>query len=1302
MGMSPDAAPGWRGRNEEGAWSSRRLTFSARAARNADGSQGKEAFAEVFTARLRQSLSGLDRSRQHELDSLRRETDPDMYFRGLLAFGRRLESAGAGDKAATVYAAVEASGTPGLRELARSELDALTGRGVFAARADRVLKNFADTATDYRVVVPMLAGSAVYHSVRAVALGRLTAGAPLSWATRGWGARVLAGTAAWGAEVSVFTWGQRQLSGAKGSWGDDAVRAALTLGVLKVSGWTGKQAAGTAFFRGAESGALGFLRGATPQVAGFLGLLAAQEIEARVGLLPNGAGTHGFADTLANWVGMSVGARLGSQVLGGGFARFQGELELRSRGERASPPAFELFPNGRRPLAAAEIVSGAKLPQFLQPWKTPWVLMATGKPPGDKGDLDSGPFVPRPYEDGSQTTKLSGVPDASDFRPTVRDAAQEEFRALAEQTREEIVRTALQAAVRFGAVRSAGPFSFDFKPASEAGEILFPVQFEIDPKLREIGIAEESARDAEAMMKVTKDPRLKTVYRAIFSLQGRRFPLDAEALAAQAIPEELADAEFPVEHTPVDPIAPVAVAGSGLPPDRFLKLPRGGVIVRTSQGWIQVGVPPWTNKDALELYLSQKGFEQSRERLPHLIPTTYLFDLDYVSESHGLLPADFIQYMYFVAQSTTFQLVAPDPETAQRLKAFLDLSYMGPTDAEALSAQVRSEYLLGARGVPDLGRETREGFRGSPHPEVLRQVTHLNEAGEYRVGELRIIKREALRYEFIDQGTSLGILDLRDHLEPRPVLERSLSLAADSLTQGVRKKVLVEGRPGLWPIGTGHGFTPKEETSGFMIWNQGRVTLLDPPSSTLEYLSAHGIPLGAVEGVIITHGHTDHHGPAVPMLLRALPKINVYTTSAIRDMLQKQYDLAIGNHGEGLVQWNFSPLYPQNFKKINGLHMVFDYSFHPVPAMMLRIYDRPDLKRGKLMWLFSGDTLLDQQEIWGRTLKGPKGETPVMGSARAKIVMSPVTLLHSSKGQKPAPHMAWDAGIRPVHAGPEKFREYADDARELGVDVSRLAAYHVSQDAADQAGIPKLQAGPKGFIDFSEFFPHLEPSGWEDYVARILDQTPLLHAVPAPLKLELAGQSLQSFDAGITVIEEGRAGEDVYFLIDGEVEIWRRNQRLALRPNGVLGEGALFGEARNATVVTTVASLFLKVNAKVMAKILEGQPLLADLDRIRRVRAEAYEAVLRSSWGNLPDSILDMLFARGEILTFPDRLSWKRSSKPAPDLDIVVSEDATASGPVKILRIPATELKRLTTDYPGIGIALKRGAPAPDAKTKRK
>ncbi len=319
-----------------------------------------------------------------ELSSLAAEKTPEMFFAGLLSFGQRLQDQGKVDLAAEVYSAIVGAGlvsAPGhgggrmdaprpsndlpaggrtqgpplqVANLAQKRLNAILGKGSFGPRAEVLLGNFAGAASDYRMIVPMIAGSAVYNLARTAALARFTASAGRAWYQTGMGARLSSGLVGFAFEVPTFSLSSRSLmhfSGEAVSWdsgavGKDLLGATLTLGALKLFGYVGNRA----FLKTHGFSEFGvptrlnswakFSQVAYPQAAMFGGMLAAHKLEEGIGLRPHVDGATTVMDTLASLLSLGIGSHLGNQLLGPRFAGFHRELGTRAslQSKRDSTP----------------------------------------------------------------------------------------------------------------------------------------------------------------------------------------------------------------------------------------------------------------------------------------------------------------------------------------------------------------------------------------------------------------------------------------------------------------------------------------------------------------------------------------------------------------------------------------------------------------------------------------------------------------------------------------------------------------------------------------------------------------------------------------------------------------------------------------------------------------------------------------------------------------------------------------------------------------------------------------------------
>lgn len=291
-----------------------------------------------------------------QLKSIAKIADGENYYTSLLTFARNLKAEREPAKAGEVLAAL--AGEQKLPEAIRKQVDAeyraLAGGGSFGLRVETLAGQFIQQATDARVIAPMLGASLLGQAVGTWTLGRLAATPGSTWLTRGFGARFVAGGAAYAAEFPVFAGLNRALAPSSGgNFGDGLLRSALTLGSLKVFGSFGRFAGS----RGARiPGALGTaVVDVSAQSSAFLGLMAAHKLEERFGLRPPSDAASAATDAVASLVGLGVGAHLGRRLLGSPFLALQNELALRSQAKPNAPssgldwnPGYGLPANGPR------------------------------------------------------------------------------------------------------------------------------------------------------------------------------------------------------------------------------------------------------------------------------------------------------------------------------------------------------------------------------------------------------------------------------------------------------------------------------------------------------------------------------------------------------------------------------------------------------------------------------------------------------------------------------------------------------------------------------------------------------------------------------------------------------------------------------------------------------------------------------------------------------------------------------------------------------------------------------------------
>ncbi|HEX5034082.1 MAG TPA: hypothetical protein VFW62_06340, partial [bacterium] len=266
-----------------------------------------------------QILSGRESA---EWASLQRERDPELRAQGLLNLAGRLETQNHEAQAAAIYQILVEEGSMGAEQAGR-RLQVLQGGGALGAQAERLSRQFFSHATDPALLAGMGVATLVASATRFGILARL-ATARGSLATRGFGARLLAGSGALALEAPAFTVTGRAANAVLGrpqdpslqAWGHELAAGYLMLGSLKVSGGVARAAGGGPLLH---------------QAGMFTGLMAAHGLEIYAGLRESRPFADLALESLSTLWQLHVAGGLSRSLLGTRYAGFLRELELRTK-----------------------------------------------------------------------------------------------------------------------------------------------------------------------------------------------------------------------------------------------------------------------------------------------------------------------------------------------------------------------------------------------------------------------------------------------------------------------------------------------------------------------------------------------------------------------------------------------------------------------------------------------------------------------------------------------------------------------------------------------------------------------------------------------------------------------------------------------------------------------------------------------------------------------------------------------------------------------------------------------------------
>ncbi|MFO1463057.1 MAG: hypothetical protein U1F66_04720 [bacterium] len=346
-----------------------------------------------------------DAGARAELNSLAAEGDAQLLGEGLLNFAQRQERDGRLELAMEAYQAVQTLPVEALRRRAQQGLDAIQGRGDFGPRAEFLLRNLAQQASEPSALLAMGVAGTAFRVTRLATLSWLAGAGEAGLATRLLGAGRIATLAGFAVEAPAFSLAARLGNEALGrpqDWGAralgrDLLSSYFVLGGLKLAG-----------------GAAGSLGAGRPRLfqhlihqGGMLtGILLGHRLEEWAGLRPRQAGATTLVDSLALLLQFHVAGRLSRAAVGPGLGAWEASLEHRA--------ANLALGRGR-----------SSFPQFPGPPTPSYAMASAISVEGPRGGTEAGPRIP----DRLYSVRLTGEADASS--PTTESAANlPEVRAL--------------------------------------------------------------------------------------------------------------------------------------------------------------------------------------------------------------------------------------------------------------------------------------------------------------------------------------------------------------------------------------------------------------------------------------------------------------------------------------------------------------------------------------------------------------------------------------------------------------------------------------------------------------------------------------------------------------------------------------------------------------------------------------------------------------------------------------------------------------------------------------------------------
>ena len=523
--------------------------------------------------------------------------------------------------------------------------------------------------------------------------------------------------------------------------------------------------------------------------------------------------------------------------------------------------------------------------------------------------------------------------------------------------------------------------------------------------------------------------------------------------------------------------------------DNLEPLNRGGVLIRTSSGSVQFGIPPETIKDTMKL----------SGNVPEIyIVPNYMFSIE---EGISLAELEFpIYYNFFIRQRKT-RVICTENQ-ARRLTVVLKEALTGPDTF----AYLDDEFVQGRHSpeVPDLKAEG-DYFRTMPINGTLRKMK-LDDVVEFlffddtgRVGFDAVEIRRDSKFN----------VEIHDSGKKSAVIKRDLQIVPGKNRAETGTTVFRPPLFGVTTIGAGHGFDPESSTSGIIIWINRRGVVVDPPVNSTDKLLQLGVNPKWIDSVILTHCHADHDAGTLQAIMQE-GKLNLYTTKTIFESFIKKSEALTGVDRMHLRKMiHFSPVILGVPLNIMGGNFFFNYTLHSIPTISIRVNFR-----GKGM-VYSSDTLNDPDCI------GKMYEQGVISKERYKFLRS----------------FSWeedlifhDAGVPPLHTPIQYLCTLPESVRR------KLYLVHVSHDS-----IPKecgLKIAPIGLSNTVEL--NVPPSDFDEILellSVIMNIDIFKDFTISKIREFLSIVSRETFKAHEFIFKKGDRGGKFYIIISGTVDI---------------------------------------------------------------------------------------------------------------------------------------------------------------------
>jgi len=592
----------------------------------------------------------------------------------------------------------------------------------------------------------------------------------------------------------------------------------------------------------------------------------------------------------------------------------------------------------------------------------------------------------------------------------------------------------------------------------------------------------------------------------------------------------------------------------------YIELPRGGYLIDTSIGYIQIGSPPETIKDTM--------FFEKKSPLIYVLPNKFF----HVEKGISVAELEFpIYYNHFLRQKKTF--IVCTEEQKEQLIVVLSESVFGPEEVN-----LASEYLDGEEsfGFPNMKAEMNY-FRGNRKLEDL---------VEFEVFEDNFVKILNVQIEKLPNGDFI-VKDGNKKVElPGEVGFKIKYDIGKRLEEPYRAPLL-----GITCLGPSHGFDPNDNTSGFILWINHQGIMVDPPVNSTEWLRESNVSPKLINHVILTHCHADHDAGTFQKILEE-GKITIHATATVLESFLRKYcGLTKIPKKELMELFNFQPIIIGKPTIINGAEFNFHYALHSIPSVGFEFFFQDQ------SFMYTSDHL-NEPEVHDKMYK-----EGVLTESRWKFLRE----------------FPWDRQIIYHEAGIPPLHTRVSYLASLPIEVQKkITLYHIAKKDMPEGTLLTLA---KFGIEHT-FEPKITPpKHMEAYnLLDILSQIDIFNGYPIEKAKEfLLIANEVKYKRGDLIFSKGTPGDKFFIIASGNVKFegLSDDQDMPVKRYGqyeYFGEASLIlNAARAADVYAETDVVALTIEKNKFLQFIRGSNLRQDLTKLNLIRET-------NSWKTLAES----------------------------------------------------------------------------------